>query len=214
MAEDDRPERSGCRRTGLQALRPSEPVGREEGDLLSDLRRGGGECLVVVQLEPEHARGLRGAEPAGVQHSERDRHLPEDVTRLPLADHALDAVDDPEHVEPALEDAEQRPRVTLVHGELAGNESDVRHHPGEPVAFGRLEVREHRDAADLLCRHHETASAAPLRPGRFIRDQRAKACRVPVLPSFARLGGGVVTVELDERVDEMAAHRLRPEEGG
>ena len=105
-----------------------------------------------------------------MEHSERDRHLPEDVTGLPLADHALDAVDDPEHLEPALEDAEQRARVTLVHGELAGNERDVRHHPGEPLAFGRLEVHEHGDAADLLCRHHETASATPLRLGRFIHD--------------------------------------------
>ena len=94
MAEDDRPERGGCGRTGLQAFRPSEPVGREEADPLPDLRRGGGERLVVVQLDPEHARRLRGAEPARVEHSERDRHLPEDVTRLPLADHALDAVDD------------------------------------------------------------------------------------------------------------------------
>ena len=107
-----------------------------------------------MQLDPEHARRLRRAEPARVEHPERDRHLPEDVAGLPLADHALHAVDAPDHLEPTLEDAEQRPRVTLVHGELARNERDVRHHPGEPVAFGRLEVREHCDPADLLRRHH------------------------------------------------------------
>ena len=90
-----------------------------------------------------------------MEHAEGDRHLPEDVTGPPLADHALHAVDAPEHLEPTLEDAEQRPSVTLVHGGLAGNERDVRHCPGEPVAFGRLEVREDRDPTDLLRRHHE-----------------------------------------------------------
>ena len=94
MAEDDRPERGRCGRTGLQASWPPEPVVRQEAHPLPDLRRGGGERLVVVQLDPEHARRLRCAEPAGVEHSERDRHLPEDVTGLPLADHALHAVDD------------------------------------------------------------------------------------------------------------------------
>jgi hypothetical protein len=89
-----------------------------------------------------------------VEDSERDRHLPEDVTRLPLADHAPHAIDEPEHLEPTLEDAEQRPRITLVHSGLAGNERDVRHYPGKPVAFGRLEVREHCDPTNLLCRHH------------------------------------------------------------
>ena len=111
--------------------------------------------LVVVQLDPEDARRLRCAEPAGVEHSERDRHLPEDVAGLPLADHALHAVDEPDHLDPTLEDAEQRPLVTLVHGVLARRERDVRRHPGKPVAFGRLEVREHRDPTDLLRRHHE-----------------------------------------------------------
>ena len=65
MAEDDRPERGGRGRARLQALRPAEPVGRQEGDPLPDLRRCGGERLVVVQLDPEHARRLRRAEPAG-----------------------------------------------------------------------------------------------------------------------------------------------------
>jgi hypothetical protein len=51
---------------------------------------------VVVQVDPEHARLLRCAEPARLEHSERDRHLPEDVTGPPLPDHALHAVDEPE----------------------------------------------------------------------------------------------------------------------
>jgi hypothetical protein len=122
---------------------------------LPDLRRRCGERVVVVQLEPKHARCLRCTEPAGVQHAERDRHLPEDVAGHPLADQALHAVGEPEHLDPTLEEAEQRPRVTLVHGGLAGSERDVRHDPGQPVALGRLEIREDCDLTDLLRRHHE-----------------------------------------------------------
>ena len=90
-----------------------------------------------------------------MEHPERDRHLPEDVARLSLADHALHAVDAPDHLESTFEHTEQRPRVAFVHSRLAGGERDVRHHSGKPVAFGWLEVREHGDPADLLRRHHE-----------------------------------------------------------
>ena len=60
-----------------------------------------------------------------------------------------------------LEHAKQRASVTLVHGRLAWRERNVRHHPGKPVALGRVEVREHFDPADLLCRHHEMRAARP-----------------------------------------------------
>ena len=155
MAEDDRPERGRCGRAGLEASGPHQPVVREETYALRNLGRGGCELLVVVQVDPEHTRRLRCAEAAGVEHPERDRHLAEDVTRLPLADDALHSVDAPDHLDPTFEEAEERPLVTLVHGGLARRERDIRHHPGKPVAFGRLEVGEHRDPTDLLCRHHE-----------------------------------------------------------
>ena len=64
------------------------------------------------------------------------------------------AANPPDHLEPSLEEAEQRLRVALVHSGLAGNERDVRHNPSKPFAFGLLEVREHLDSADLLPRHH------------------------------------------------------------
>ena len=87
-------------------------------------------------------------------HPERDRHLPEDVTGPPLADHALDAVDEPDHLDPTLEHAEQRPLVALVHGVLAGAERDVGRDATEPLAVGRLEIREHLEPPDLLRGHH------------------------------------------------------------
>ena len=88
MAEDDRPERGRCGRTSLQALRSTEPVGRQERDPLPDARRRCGKRLKVVELDPENARGLRRAEPARVEHSERDRHLPEDVAGLARRPHS------------------------------------------------------------------------------------------------------------------------------
>ena len=90
-----------------------------------------------------------------MKHSERDRHLPEDVARRSLPDHALDAVDASDHLDPTLEEAEQRLRITLMHGGLARNEPDVRDHPGKSVALVRLEVREHCYLTDLSGCHHE-----------------------------------------------------------
>ncbi len=155
MAEDDRPEGGRRGRVGLEASRTYQPVVREETYALRNVRRGGCELLVVVQIDPEHTRRFHCAEAAGIEHSERDRHLAENVTRLPLTDDALHPVDAPDHLDPTFEEAEERPLVTLVHGGLAWRERDICDHPGQPVTFGRLEVREHTDPTDLLRRHHE-----------------------------------------------------------
>ena len=155
MAKDDRSDRGGCGRSCLQTLGSPESVQRQQAHPFRNFRRSGSERVVVLQLDPKHARRLRCAESTRVEHAEGDRHLTEDVAGPPLADNTLHAVDAPDHFEPTLEDAEQCPSVTLVHSGLAGNERDVRHCPGEPVAFGRLEVREHCDPTDLLRRHHE-----------------------------------------------------------
>ena len=155
MAKDDRSDRGGCGRSCLQTLGSTESVQRQQAHPFRNLGRSGSERVVVLQFDPKHARRLRCAESARVEHAEGDRHLPEDVTWPPFADHTFHAVDAPEHLEPTVEDAEQCPSVTLVHSGLAGNKRDVRHCPGEPVELGRLEVREHRDLTDLLRRHHE-----------------------------------------------------------
>ena len=94
MPDHDRARR---RRRGREARRPAasaDAVGREPADLLADVRRRGGDGVVVVRLDPHHARGLRCAEPDREDRAERDRHLAEDVARLALADDALDPVDD------------------------------------------------------------------------------------------------------------------------
>ena len=155
LAEDDRPERGRCGRAGLQAFGPAEPVLRQETHPLPDLRRGGDERVVVVQIDPEHARRLRCAEPAGVEHPERDRHLRRRRhrasarrSRCRRRRRACAPRSDPRgrRTAPA-----RRPRSRRTRRD----ERDVRHDPGKPVAFGRLEVREHGDATDLLRRHHQ-----------------------------------------------------------
>src|SRR5581483_5228044 len=94
------------------------------------------------------------AEADGEEHPEGDRHLAEDVARLPLPDHALDAVHEPDRLDAALEHAEERPLVPLVHRELAGRERDVGGDAAEALARGALEAFEDADARDLLGRHH------------------------------------------------------------
>ena len=80
--------------------------------------------------------------------------LPEDVSGPPLADHALDAVDELDHLDPTLEQSEERSLVSLVHRVLAGAEADVGRDATEPLAICRLESREHREPTDLVRRHH------------------------------------------------------------
>ena len=118
-------------------LRPADRLLARRPTRFRDLRRDSRDGVVVVRLDPEDARRLRRPEPGGVGHPERDRDLAEDVTGLPLADHALDAVDELDHLDPPLEHAEQRPLVALVHGVLAGAERDVGRDTTEPLAVGR-----------------------------------------------------------------------------
>ena len=154
MAEDDRPERGGCGRERLQTSRPADPVARQAPHLLRDLGCFGGDRVVVVRLDPDNPRRLRCPEPGGVGHSERDRHLPEDVAGPPLADHALHAVDELDRLDPTLEHGEQRALVAVVHRILAGAEGDVGRNTTEPLEIGRLERRKRRDLGDLVRRHH------------------------------------------------------------
>ena len=73
---------------------------------------------------------------------------------LPLADDALDPVDELDRLDPALEHGEQRALAALVRRVLARDEADVRRQPAKLLALGRVERREERDLPDLLRRHH------------------------------------------------------------
>ena len=165
MAEDDRAIRSRLGDEALKAARAADPVTRQEPDTLGDVRHGGGDRVVVVRLDPEGTRRFRRPEPGGMRQSERDRDLPEDVTGLPLADHALDAVDELDRLDPTLEQPEERRLVSLVNRELTGAEADIGRDPTEPLAIRRLEALEYCDPTDVVRRQHwENASAGVLGP--------------------------------------------------
>ena len=121
-----------------------------------------------MEVDPEHARRLGGAEAGGVEHPERDRHLPENVAGEPLADDADDAVRDTEYLEASLEDAEERAIVSFVDCELAGRQRDVRDDFREPVEHVRLDVGEQFDAGDLL-RITMSRDASPRRRKAFVQ---------------------------------------------
>ena len=73
---------------------------------------------------------------------------------LPLADDALDPVDELDRLDPALEHGEQRALVALVRRVLARHEADVRGQPRQLLDLRGREPGEERDLADLLRGHH------------------------------------------------------------
>ena len=133
-------ERARRRRVGgdaLQPARPRHPVGREPADLLRDVGLDGRDGVVVVRLDPQHARRLGArAEADREDRPERDRHLAEDVADLALADDARDPVDELDRLDAAVEDGEERPLAALVRRVLPGRERDVRRRAREPLPVG------------------------------------------------------------------------------
>ena len=98
--------------------------------------------------------GPGGAEADREHGAERDRHLAEGVPRVPLADDALDPVDELDRLDPALQHGEQRALGALVRRVLARHEGDVRGQPRELLDLRGREPREERDLADLFRGHH------------------------------------------------------------
>ena len=103
----------------------------------------------------------------GVAQPERDRHLAEDVTRESLADHALQAVDEHDRLDPSREHAEQRPLVAFVHGKLTGAERDIGRHTAEPLAVDRM--RSANSSNRLI-----SSEVSMQTPGRAVGRRRAR----------------------------------------
>jgi hypothetical protein len=83
-------------------------MGCEVADRNCHVRGDRGEHVVVVRLDPQHPRLFRRPEADRERRAERDRHLAEDVTRLPRADDALAPIGDPHRLDPAGEHREER----------------------------------------------------------------------------------------------------------
>ena len=172
--DDDRARR---RRLGGQALQPARAahaVARELADRLREVGRLGRDRVVVARLEAHDARRLRGAEPDGEDRAERDRHLAEGVARLPLADDALDPVDELDRLDPALQHGEQRALGALVRRVLARHEGDVRGQPRELLDLRGRKPGEERDLADLFRGHHADQPNDRRRAGQRWRRRYAR----------------------------------------
>jgi hypothetical protein len=157
VADDDR---AGGRRLGGDSLEParaSHPMGGQPADLPGDLGRRGGHGVVLVRVDPHHARAHLGAEADREDGAERDRHLAEDVAGLPVADDLRDPVEVLDRLDLSGEQAEERPLAALVGGVLARLEPDVGGSAGEPLALRERELREDRDPRDLVGGHHAEA---------------------------------------------------------
>ena len=154
MPDHDRPIGRRLGDEALKAAWAADPVARQHAHLLPDVRRDGGDCVVVARLDPEDARRLRCPEPGREGRSERDRDLPEDVTRQAFPDDALDTVDEPDRLDATLDQSEERSLVSFVSRVLPGAEADVGRDMTEPLAIGRTESREHLEPPDLLQGHH------------------------------------------------------------
>ena len=154
VSDDHRARRRRLRRQTLQPARSAHPVTREPADLLRNTGRNGGDGVKVLRLEPGDARFRRGAESGGKHRPERDRDLAEDLAGAPVADDALDSVDELRRLDVTLEQREERALVAFARGVLAREQRDVGRGPRDRLALVGVEVREDRDRPDLFCRHH------------------------------------------------------------
>jgi hypothetical protein len=172
VADDDRTRRRRVLRDALEPALTAHPVARQPSDLPREVGLHGRDRVVVVRLDPHHARRLGGAEADREDRSERDRHLAEDVARVAHADDARDAVGQLDRLDPALEHREQRALLALVCGVLAGAEAEVRRHARKPLPRTLAESGEERDAREILGRDDATNATR-----RGCRPLPADACR-------------------------------------
>jgi hypothetical protein len=129
-------------------------VAGELADLLAKVRHHGRDGVVVVGLDPHHARFLRRAKADREHRPQHDRHLAEDVPGEALADDALDPVDGLDRLDAAVEHGEDRALVALVGSIFPRHQANVRRHPRKLLSLGCVQRREGVDFADLLRGHH------------------------------------------------------------
>jgi hypothetical protein len=126
----------------------------EPPDLGRDVRRDGGDEVVVVRFDSHHPRTHRGAEAHREDRAERDRHLAEDVAGVAHADHPLDPVGALDRLDAPVEHGEQRPLTALRRRVLTRFQGDVGYDARELLALGPRERGEKRNPLDLLRGDH------------------------------------------------------------
>ena len=153
-AEDDRARRRRLGGDPREPARPADPLARHPPHLLGDLGLERRDRVVVLGLEPQDARGLRGAEADREHGPERDRHLAEEVAGSARAEHAVDAVHELDRFDRAADHGEERSLVALVRRVLARHEAEVGGDMGQPLTPFGVERREGRNRSDLFRRDH------------------------------------------------------------
>src|SRR5436190_9030398 len=80
-------------RLGRNSLEPSHAFARERTHFERDLRRYGGNGVILLSIHAHHARGFRGSIAARERRAEGKRHLAENGPRKPPAERTFDAVE-------------------------------------------------------------------------------------------------------------------------
>ena len=112
--------------------------------------------MVVAGRDAHHTRRFGSAEAERKGRAEGDRHLAEESTRLASTNDGGIPSTSPTVSSRPSSTANKRTLVALMHRVLARQEPDVRCVPGEPVALGRPEPGEDRDAGDVLGGHQRS----------------------------------------------------------
>lgn len=172
MPEDRRP---GLRRLGGEALQPADALGRERAEPLRDLRRRGGDGVVVPGLQAHHPRRFRRAKAPEEHAAEHDRDLAEDLARAAPADRALHAVDQLGDLDLPGEHHEERALLARVDRVLSGVEMDVRGVLRDACKLGGRQPQEERNRPDLLD-HQHGSTLAPAPGGAIVRRIGAGRC--------------------------------------
>ena len=174
---DDRHARRG--RFGGDALEPSHPLARQRAHLQGDVRRDRRDRVVLLRIDPHHARRLDGTVSAGKRRPEGNRHLAEDRARKPTAEPAFDPVDRLHDLDLAGEDGKQRALSAFGNGELSRTEVEVGGRARESFQLGGRQSGEQRNRRDVVDRQHEMFFRAARRSGsrgsRALRGRAASA---------------------------------------
>ena len=176
---DDRHARRG--RLGGDALEPSHPLARQRAHLERDVLRDRRDRVVLLRIDPDHARRLHGTVSAGKRRPEGHRHLAEDRARKPQAEPAFDPVDRLHDLDLAGEHGKQRALAAFGNRELARTEVEVGGRARESFQLGGRQPGEQGNRRDVLDRQHEMffmeAPRSEWRRSRALRCRGAFAVR-------------------------------------
>ena len=123
MTDDDGPRRQRLRSEALQPRGALHPMSCEPADLGGDAGLDRGDGVVVLRLDPHHARRLGRAKPDREDGPSTIGTSPK--TRHPAPRRPARSVDVLDRLDPALEQPEERLLVALVGGVLARLQGDV-----------------------------------------------------------------------------------------